>query len=322
MLECYFDESGSHSDRILIIGGFVADVNKWADFSRVWKEILSEYKLKYFHMKEFMNGRSRVFRHLSLREKRDLLGLLIAATKRTAIFSICCLAKPYEYEQLTTPDFRNAFGSCYAFSVRWCLIGIDRLLTDPTKGTETLGVFIEDGHPNCAEAIEHIRQHKVELDPIPRSLSDADIGLPRFDNYDRNDPYRERGLKIGAYGAGSKMMMPPLQVADILVYSAHAAGSGTKADAYTKSIWTNLAECVPPYVMPLKSSFISDLVQNSDRHAQNNREKRRLTAQVIRDANRFGLRAAIIPHKGVDFFGKTRDVDRFIQSRMKKQDPE
>lgn len=316
VLEYYLDESGSHSDHFLVVGGFVADVNKWADFSREWREILDRHQLKYFHMKDFMNGRSRAFRHLSRREKRDLLGLLIATIKRTALFSVCCLAKPYQYEQITNPEFRRTFGTCYSFSVRMCLIAVDRLLTDPNRGTETLGVFIEDGHQNCAEAIAHIGEHKAEIEPVPRSFI-VDSGLlPQSDNYNPDDPYRERGLKIGAYGAGSKMTMPPLQAADILVYSAYS--DTPRGEAVCTNVWKNIGEQVPPYVVPLTERRLSSYVEGASDFAEKNKEKRRITGQFIREANRFGLRGEVIPHKGVDLFGKHKDVKRFMKWASKK----
>jgi hypothetical protein len=310
VLEVYLDESGVHSDSVLIVGGFVADINKWADFSAYWKDVLTKYGLKYFHATAFMNGKDRAFRHLSMIQKRDLLGLLIAGIRETALFSMSVLAKPYEYDQFATAEYKQAFGSCYSHSVRAALIGITRLLKDPNNATETLGVFIERS-PRSDAALHHVRDHRAETEPFPRSFETEFDILPRRYDWNPDDPCNERGIKIGAVGSGSKEDMPPLQAADLLVFMEHSFIVGSKSKAKWKNSWDNIAEHVPPYIFPFTPKLLKLFVDGYMERLEEGRDNKHATAQFIREANSFGLHGKVVPYKGVTLSGNAHDVQTF-----------
>src|SRR6266566_9196730 len=75
--EAYLDESGAHHSRFLVVGGYIADINAWAELSVSWKAILDEYKLPYFRMTDYKNSHSRLFHHLSRTNKEHVLDALL-----------------------------------------------------------------------------------------------------------------------------------------------------------------------------------------------------------------------------------------------------
>jgi len=55
-LVAYVDESGTHSgpgSEVLIIGGWVALRDEWAQFCKDWQRVLNKHSAKYFHFKEW-----------------------------------------------------------------------------------------------------------------------------------------------------------------------------------------------------------------------------------------------------------------------------
>jgi hypothetical protein len=63
-LTAYADESGTHigpGSDLLTVAGWVAPVDEWEKFCTQWKAVLLDFKVKYFHFREWSNA-SRVAR--------------------------------------------------------------------------------------------------------------------------------------------------------------------------------------------------------------------------------------------------------------------
>jgi hypothetical protein len=252
VLEAYIDESGSHDDKLLVIAGYVSQVERWVSFSQEWKKILVDHSLSYFHMKDFRNPKSRAYRHLAPRDKENLLDALVNVIHHNVLFGIAFLVSPAVYSRLTTPAFRSRHGSCYSMAAQGCLGLAFHFLRQLGSSAETVGIFVEEGHKNDREVIEALGEFKRQTDPIdlPDDLDGAVYGGPLDmlqDPYSgEDDPLRRRGVKVGAYGLGSKKIMLPLQAADIFAYCAH--GFARRPDAYfCRGVIDKLRGRVPHY---------------------------------------------------------------------------
>ena len=54
MLTAYFDASGSPVEsEVLVVAGFIAEANRWIEFEKAWKRVLSSYGVKSLHMKDY-----------------------------------------------------------------------------------------------------------------------------------------------------------------------------------------------------------------------------------------------------------------------------
>jgi hypothetical protein len=52
MLTCYFDDAGGEDHGYTVVAGWVASVQQWEDFTEDWQELLLEYGLDCFTMKD------------------------------------------------------------------------------------------------------------------------------------------------------------------------------------------------------------------------------------------------------------------------------
>jgi hypothetical protein len=267
VLEAYIDESGSHDDNLLVIAAYISQVERWVSFSQEWKKILTNYSLVYFHMKDFRNPKSRAYRHLTVRDKEDLLGALIDVIHRHVLFGVSFLTSPRWYDQCTTPAYRNRHDSCYSMSVHGCLAVAFRLLHRLDAGTETVGIFVEEGHKNDREVIETLGELKRQTDPfeLPDDLdgivsASPFLDIPKDDYSGEEDPFFQKGVKVGAYGLGSKRTMLPLQAADIFAYCARDVAR--RPDAYfCKGVMRKLRSRIPHYRCIYDKKLILNLVE-------------------------------------------------------------
>src|SRR5579863_9901296 len=89
VFDAYIDESGTDSKALIVLAAYVARVEKWADFSVEWNNVLREAGANYFHTKEFRNPHSKVFGHLSPDRKQTVLRSLIKLIGETVEFGCC-----------------------------------------------------------------------------------------------------------------------------------------------------------------------------------------------------------------------------------------
>jgi hypothetical protein len=71
----YMDETGHSKDekqRFVGMGGLVAPAQNWTEFERKWKQTLKDFRIPFFHMKDFANFRS-FFESWSEQKRRNYL---------------------------------------------------------------------------------------------------------------------------------------------------------------------------------------------------------------------------------------------------------
>jgi hypothetical protein len=74
MFRAFFDESGTHKESpVMVIAGYVSKLSLWTQFEREWKEVLSEYNIKVFHMTDFLSSKHRDFTSFNDATKERIL---------------------------------------------------------------------------------------------------------------------------------------------------------------------------------------------------------------------------------------------------------
>jgi len=271
--EAYLDESGAHHSRFFVVGGYIADINAWAELSVSWKAILDEYKLPYFRMTDYKNSHSRLFHHLSRTNKEHVLDALLKCIGTAAMFAVAASVRPREYNALTTHEFRSYYGTSYALCVSGCVGFALTKLPELTSSTKTVGIFLEEGHRNALQALEHLGEFKVRNAPInlsdyedgipTKELSVNEIGVPIDPIPTLPELLRQVGYKIGAYGLGSKLAMVPLQAADILVHCVYSIATLTEPQYYY-DVLTKVGSPFPYYHMNLNKEMLQEFIKVSD----------------------------------------------------------
>jgi hypothetical protein len=94
-LECYLDESGTHSNaEVCTVSGYVAGKGQFNKFDSLWNEALADFGVPYFHAKEFwarVNGK-RIDPYAGWDDKKDdeFLGRLAIAITSHKLSPISC----------------------------------------------------------------------------------------------------------------------------------------------------------------------------------------------------------------------------------------
>ena len=322
MLEFYADESGTHGHSLLTVAGYVADVNKWADFSVEWRRVLDHYKVEFVHAKAFSNAQARIHRHLQRRDRRDLLSALVANIKKTVVAGVFGTIRPAEYKLLTSPRFRSDHGSAYSICVQVCIAALHLFLPAPGRDTETVRLFLEDGHRNALQALEMIKRAKEDRDPIDMrgwqeiEVEDSDHLPALMPSDNGNDPLRQKGLKIGAYGLGSKRTMPPLQAADLLAYCLHTEIATRSHDRFARTVMSDLLrDGLPHYGFHCSEDRITDLIEGIAEDEKKIAAEKRVASSAIRELKKFGFSAKL------NALGLDIDFSNASEEGMKKYLP-
>jgi len=269
MLELYLDESESGRTRpLLVIAGYLADAEKWKDFSEEWTRVLEDRKLTHFHAKELRSGNAKLYRHLSSTERRTLVVDLARLTVKYSLLgvgSIICLP---DYKAATSQRFRHKHGSAYGLCIDTLLLMLSDVLIK-TGEPERVGVYIEDGHRNAGEAQLRVDHYKRRTEPIewPEGTQ-VIIPAPKT--------LREDFVRIGERALVSKQRVKPVHAADLLAYLIGTKrSSGPDADLFD-GIGDMLVKGRPHLFRVWTPALISEFAKNleqSDAGASEHNQK-------------------------------------------------
>lgn len=123
LVTVYIDESGTHDNSPLIMGGVGGRLGQWADFDTKWRRMLRDYKLPYFHSASLSSSK-RPFRHLSIQQKRDLVHDVNKIVQRHTTWGFSAYLHKKDYDQYyiagnrpTKIQLDTMYGVCF----RMCL---------------------------------------------------------------------------------------------------------------------------------------------------------------------------------------------------------
>jgi hypothetical protein len=118
----YMDETGHSKDerqRFVGVAGLVAPAESWEAFERKWKQTLSDFKIPYFHMKDFASRR-RYYEDWSEQKRRKLLGKLLRIMATTHPFPVGTIISLEDYRSFSVED-RELMGDPYHFCLMGCV---------------------------------------------------------------------------------------------------------------------------------------------------------------------------------------------------------
>jgi len=277
-LASYFDESyKGKSD--LVIAGFVSSIDRWATFASRWKRVLDENKLPYFRFSEFKSPRS--IKHLSMPARQRILDSLIDITLECASLAVSRRISPREYESLTTPKFRSAFGSAYTTAVQGCIQGVAFHLAEQDSDYEELSVFLEDGHPNAVQAIESLLGFKRKFAPVDMTTLNADHVI---DTGGRDAPL----VRLGTIAVGGKTKMLPLQAADMLAHSVF-----NPSGDLTRIVLERVRERLPFHEGNWTSEVIQQTIENISILEQHRIRGRKQPHEMSRLLGNVGIKMSV-----------------------------
>jgi hypothetical protein len=241
-----YDEGGSGDTLLVSLQlGIHEQVKK---LKRRWKSSLGD-DLPFFHSKDYGNYRSGVFTkaELSRQDRQELLTELVALIHRYLVVGVTTRVSKRLYEKATTPAFRSRYGTAYGFLIDMCLLTSYNVMTDLSIRPE-VNILIEDGHPNCAQAVSLLE----EVKKVPQDQ----LGI---------------NLKILTVGLGPKADHPILQAADMVAYAQWQRI--TKGD---HTIWDALRAKTSKYLwaeVDCDERVIEEFVAGPRRFAEYKRQK-------------------------------------------------
>lgn len=188
-LSLYCDASGKEEDELLAVAGFVGRVDEWLKFETEWKAVLDEFKVPYFHMREFAHSVGP-FEHWKGREARRIafIDALIAALAPHASYwmGACILRSDY---MRANADWKLSEGLApYTICAKFCVDQTNdwRDIHWPTIPVE---YFFECGDPHKGQLMERVRA-ATGVDPIFRNRDTVPLQAADFAAWEILKAYR------------------------------------------------------------------------------------------------------------------------------------
>ena len=212
MLHAYFDESGTHNGSpITAIAGFAATTEVWSRIERDWIAVLADFDQKglhTFHMTDCLAARGE-FSRINEFWRDHILSRLVAILERSDIQAIWAGVNTDDWEDLTTPEFRERFPKPYDLCFDEVARQLFRWSRHSADGTPVAVVFAE--HPEYQS----------------RAVFTYDLWRQRPDF----------ARFLGAITRGSPKLVVPLQAADMLAYEINKEWEKVE---YEELTWENI----------------------------------------------------------------------------------
>ncbi len=165
----YYDASGSEgADAPLTVAGLVATEAKWLAFERLWREVLEQYDVPYFHAKEFVGSRGPFSEWAGDEERRAaFLARLVKVIKLGAnkMFTVAAHTADFAAvnERFHLLDSCGPYALCAGVCVRrahdWIM----------TKGPERVPIHvIESGDAGQGKLTEILGNENLPFSVLPK----------------------------------------------------------------------------------------------------------------------------------------------------------
>lgn len=103
----YCDASGQQDEKTdaIAVLGLVVRVTRWQRFEREWQGVLDDYRVPYFHMREYAHSRGPFASWKGDEERRAAFcGQLIKVTKRAINKLFACGVWLADYHEVDAPE--------------------------------------------------------------------------------------------------------------------------------------------------------------------------------------------------------------------------
>lgn len=177
MLTAYFDEGISEKHGFLVVAGWLSTVRDWEQFESDWRIFLANYKVPYFHMKEYSHSK-RAFAKWDgdkwLGTRRNFIqdAAKIISTYVQWGF-VCYVPDAVFWRTNESYNLTERFNTPYALA-GWSAIDLVNDWCERVGNTSDIKYVFEDGGPDIAGLVTSVKQTPAFLQ-IPSFESSRDI---------------------------------------------------------------------------------------------------------------------------------------------------
>jgi len=225
MFDYGFDEGGE--GETLLASAQVGSARSLRRLSRRWTIELKKAGVTFFHSKDYRNRHKGVFKGLSHRKRKALLGNLADLIHKYVDFGVTAHINESQYIRHTSQPFRSEYGAAYSFAIHMVLVAGYQNIETKGRESEGINVLVAHGHRNLSQVIQQLII-LIEK-PSPLNVKTAAHGLMK------EHPILQAADML-AYGEVQK-----LRGGDLDIYNAlHKRRSGSRYR-------TQIFECGPQH---------------------------------------------------------------------------
>jgi hypothetical protein len=162
MYKAYFDESGTHSEsKTLVVSGWVSSDEQWLTFETQWRDLLSDFGITTFHMRDFNHGLREFKSWKGDQSRRDTFTMRAVEIIRKNVrrgFASAVITDAYQKVNMKY-FLREYLGSPYALAALTC-VNKGRQWLSRLKYESPIIYIFEDGAEGRGEVIDKMREAK------------------------------------------------------------------------------------------------------------------------------------------------------------------
>lgn len=176
MFRCFFDEGGGEDHGFIAVCGYVASLENWKRFEFDWKQMLSDHRVPYLHMKELahFNGPYAKWKHDEngrIAFIRDASALVCGS----ADYGFLCVARYADFEKVNQEYYLSEnFHSPYALAGRFCIARANLWMGNAGRSVREIDYVFDRGGPDVAGLAELMQRSNLQI-PSFKASRDTEI---------------------------------------------------------------------------------------------------------------------------------------------------
>jgi enamine deaminase RidA (YjgF/YER057c/UK114 family) len=186
----YCDASGKQSDVAMVVAGFVASTQKWQEFSEAWKEVLQDFGVRYFHMREFAHSVGEFSSWKGHEKKRqEFLAKLLDLIVRTVGFWTGAVVLKNVYDKVDADFELHESFHPYALCGFQCCVEVQKWREAHHIENEPIEYIFESGDEHSSQLFERITEQFRQA-PIFRQKNEPPLQAADFAAWETLKIYR------------------------------------------------------------------------------------------------------------------------------------
>jgi hypothetical protein len=159
----YFDGSGSPDDTVaVVVGGFVAPAEQWAEFERNWNECLRDFGVSGLHMRDFAHSRGEFSAWKGDEERRRrFLARLISIIQTRVRHSFASAVRMEDYRKVDAKYCLREFSKPYTLAGCTCIASLSRWWGKWRKPDDSIALVFEDGDLDKGDLARVVGEHFI-----------------------------------------------------------------------------------------------------------------------------------------------------------------
>jgi hypothetical protein len=165
MFRCFFDEGGGEDHGFIAVCGYIASLERWAQFENGWKRVMADHGVPYLHMRELAHRKGPYEKWATDENGRiAFLSDVASVVRSVAECGVLCAAWYADFATVNQRYYlEENFHSPYALAGRFCVARANLWMDENGRSARDIDYVFDRGGPDVAGLTELMQRSNLQI---------------------------------------------------------------------------------------------------------------------------------------------------------------